>query len=184
MRRLFGPATALLLAAVVLAGCGGSGGGSSGLGVIDWPGDVADVGAQPGQTAPNFRLEAIDGDTIELASMTGEPMFLNFFASWCVNCREEMEAFEAVSQTGIPVIGIDFQESEDTVRDLVDETGVTFPVALDSVGKVSREYRATSLPVTLLLDAQGRVVEYIRGPVDEQRLEELIATISDGGQAA
>ncbi len=162
----------------VLAACGGSGTGDPAFGIIDYPDSPGDVGAQPGKFAPNFRLELAGGGELTLEEELGTPILLNFFASWCTNCREEMEALDAVAGDQVKVIGIDFQEGEDTVLALADETGATFPMALDRKGKVSREYRATSLPVTLLLGADGRVLEYIRGPVHGEELDALLASIA------
>ncbi len=172
----------MLMVSLVLASCGGSSNDPS-FGIVDWPGDAADVGAQPGQMAPNFRLELADGGEVELAEELGTPILLNFFASWCTNCREEMAALDAVAGDDVRVIGIDFQESEDTVLKLAEETGATFPMGLDRNGKVSREYRATSLPVTLLIAADGRVLEHVRGPVDGERLDELVALAYASGES-
>jgi peroxiredoxin len=174
----------LALAAVaLLSACGGSGSDPE-FGIIDYPQAPGVIGAQPGEYAPNFRLETASGGEIELTSELGTPMLLNFFASWCTNCREEMAALDAVAGNEVKVIGVDYQEGAEKVLALAEETGATFPMALDRNGKVSREYRATSLPVTLLIGADGQVLEYIRGPVDEAMLAELLASLPGaGGQA-
>lgn len=182
-RRFRGIAAALVAMLVVLAGCGGSGGGKPTFGLIDYPDSPGEVGAQPGKFAPNFRLELAEGGELVLADELGTPILLNFFASWCTNCKEEMSALDAVAGDHVKVIGVDFQEGADTVIGLAEETGATFPMALDSNGKVSREYRATSLPVTLLLREDGKVLEYIRGPVDDAGLSELLAGLSEAEPA-
>lgn len=169
---------AVVLMLTVLAGCGGSGDNNPTFGLIDYPDSPGDVGAQPGKFAPNFRLELAGGGELVLDEELGKPILLNFFASWCTNCREEMEALDAVAGDDVKVLGIDFQEGEDTVLGLAEETGASFPMALDRNGKVSREYRATSLPVTLLIGADGQVLEYIRGPVHGGDLDEMLAIVA------
>jgi peroxiredoxin len=169
-------ALAAVMAVVLLAACDGTGSDPS-FGMIDYPEDPGNVGAQPGQHAPNFRLETAGGGEVVLAGELGTPIRLNFFASWCTNCRQEMKAFDEVAGENVRVIGIDYQEAEGTVLKLADETGATFPMGLDRSGKVSREYRATSLPVTLLIDEDGVVLEYFRGPVDEEQLAELLSPL-------
>lgn len=170
-----------LLLVIALSGCLGSRSDAPGLGVIDHPEISREVSAQPGGIAPNFRLELAGGGELVLSDELGMPILLNFFASWCTNCREEMEALDAIAGDDVKVIGIDFQEGEDTVLTLAEETGATFPMALDRHGKVSREYRATSLPVTLLIGPDGEVLEYIRGPVDEVQLEDLLTQFAGTG---
>ncbi|MCC6945741.1 MAG: TlpA family protein disulfide reductase [Thermomicrobiales bacterium] len=167
----------LALLVALLAACGGGGGGDPAFGLIDYPDSPGEVSAQPGDFAPNFRLELSDGGEIVFADELGTPILLNFFASWCTNCKEEMTALDAIDGQGVKVIGIDFQEGADKVLALAEETGATFPMALDLNGKVSREYRATSLPVTLVIGADGRVLDYIRGPVDEAMLAEILESL-------
>lgn len=180
MRKRATLCTIVLLTAVVLAGCGGGDGPADGLGLIEWPEAAGvDTGPEIGQRAPNFRLESPAGQPIELASYAGRPVLINFFASWCANCREEMQALEAASREGVAVIGVDYRESAETVTRLVAETGVTFPVGLDRDTEVSRQgYRVTNLPVTVVIDREGIIREIVRGPVDEARIAELVAGLT------
>ena len=164
----------LAILAIALGACGGGDTSEPGLGLVDWPDDPDRVGAEPGQRAPNFRLEDATGGEMLLSDEIGMPILLNFFASWCTNCREEMAALDAVAGDDVKVIGVNLRESAETVNALSDETGATFPMALDRKGTVSREYRATSLPVTVVIDVDGTVLEYIRGPVDEDSLADLL----------
>ncbi len=169
----------LMTLLVVLAACGGPGSKEPGFGLIDYPDSPGEISAQPGDFAPNFRLELAGGGEIELAEEFGTPILLNFFASWCTNCREEMAALEAVDGQDVQVIGVNFQENDEKVLALAEETGASFAMALDRNGKVSREYRATSLPVTLVIGADGQVIEYIKGPVDEAMLADILAGLAN-----
>ena len=168
-----------LVMLLILGACGGSSSEPS-FGTIDWPDDPSSVSAEPGSRAPNFHLETSTGSELTLSDEMGQPILLNFFASWCLNCREEMAALDTFDGDEVKVIGINLRESEGTVNQLADETGASFAMSLDRNGEVSREYRATSLPVTLLLDEDGTVIEYIRGPVDEEQIEELLGLVGSG----
>ena len=169
-RRSFLLAPAFVL---TLAGCGGDDGGESGYGVIDWP-DGTDNGAAPGEQATNFRLETPDGTDLVLADQIGAPMVVNFLASWCPNCMEEMEALEAVHLQGVPVIGVNLRESADTVTKIKTDSGATFPIGLDTTGKVTRAFKIINLPGTVVLRADGTIETVIRGPITEESLLEAV----------
>lgn len=169
-----------MVAAVVLAACGGgSDDGDSGYGLTDWP-EGGKTGAAPGDLAPNFRLEAPDGSTIELASFTGQPIVLNFLATWCANCMEEMEALQQVHAQGVTVVGVNLRESSGTVSKLIRDSGATFPIALDRDGKVTRGFKVINLPGTVVLTADGTVSTVIRGPITVDSLLDAVNTARGG----
>jgi peroxiredoxin len=176
-RRLF--ATGLMAFTVVLAMTGCGGGTSASVGLIDWPDSVAEVGPAIGMRAPNFSLPTADGETLTLAEQTGAPLVLNFFASWCTSCREEMALFEQASRDGSTILGVNLREKPEVVQALATETGATFPLALDRSGEVTRAYRVTNLPATFLLDEEARVITIVRGPLDEEGLTTLLAMAYD-----
>jgi peroxiredoxin len=119
-------------------------------------------------------LERVTGETVALADYLGQPVLLNFFASWCANCREEMAALDAASKQEVTVIGVNLRESRETVTRLAAETGASFPLLLDRKGAVTRAYRVSNLPVTFAIDASGTVRDIVLGPVDADRLDALI----------
>ncbi|CAN5607503.1 hypothetical protein BH09CHL1_BH09CHL1_02330 [soil metagenome] len=155
-----------VVAAVLLAACGGgsSDESDSGFGLTDWP-EGGKTGAAPGDLAPNFRLEAPDGSTIELASYTSQPIVVNFLATWCANCMEEMDALQEVHAQGVTVVGVNLRESSDTVTKLIADSQATFPIALDRDGKVTRAFKVINLPGTVVLSPDGTVSTVIRGPI-------------------
>lgn len=170
-----------LLAIVALAGCSWGGSEGSSQGLIKWSATAtAAEGPGVGQRAPNFRLKTSSGAEIELASLAGRPIVVNFFATWCTNCREEMATLQGASMSSAPVsvVGVDLRESASAVSKLAADAGVTYPLALDADGSVTRAYRATSLPVTYVLDGAGIVREIVRGPIDAGKLASAIAAAS------
>jgi peroxiredoxin len=170
-----------IVAAVLLAACGGGSSDSndSGFGLTDWP-EGGKTGAAPGDLAPNFRLEAPDGTTIELASYTGQPIVVNFLATWCANCMEEMDALRQVHAQGVTVVGVNLRESAETVTKLVADSQATFPIALDRDGKVTRAYKVVNLPGTAVLKPDGTVSTVIRGPITVDSLLDAVNAARGG----
>ncbi|GIW04864.1 MAG: hypothetical protein KatS3mg059_1484 [Thermomicrobiales bacterium] len=167
-----------LVLTLLLAGCAGSGAGQPEYGVVPWPDSGTQAEPRPGQRAPNFRLESLSGAPVTLAEFLGRPVLLNFFASWCANCREEMAVLDTASQQNVVVIGVNLRESNEAVSRLATETGASFPLLLDRQGTVTRAYRVSNLPATFAIDASGTVRDVVLGPVDAERLAALIHAAS------
>jgi DsbE subfamily thiol:disulfide oxidoreductase len=135
-----------------------------------------------GNPAPDFRLATPDGSSLALSELRGKVVVLNFWATWCVPCRDEMPALENVFQKhgsrGLVVVGIDVQESADKVLAFLPEVGVSFPILLDSDTRLATRYRATGLPATFIVDRRGVVRDIRLGPYTEEmlmpRLEPLL----------
>jgi peroxiredoxin len=175
-RRSFLMAPAFMLA---LTACGGDDGDESGFGVIDWP-DGAGNGAAPGERATNFRLETPEGTDLVLSEQVGEPLVVNFLASWCANCMEEMAALQAVNDQGVRVIGVNLRESADTVTKIKTDSNSSFPIGLDTTGRVTRAFKIVSLPGTVVLRADGTIETVIRGPITEASLLEAVNAAGAG----
>jgi peroxiredoxin len=170
----------LAIALPLLAACGGSDDGKdSSFGLTGWP-DGQKTGAEPGSIAPNFSLESASGDTVTLAGFTGKPVVVNFLATWCANCMEEMAALQAVSASGVQVIGVNLRESRETMQGLIASSGATFPIALDQTGKVTRAFKIVNLPGTVVLKPDGTISTVIRGPIDQQTLLEAVRDAGGG----
>jgi peroxiredoxin len=112
--------------------------------------------------APTFALPDLEGNTLRFGSLRGKLVFLNFFATWCGPCREEMPAMErlhrAHRERGLTVLAVDVRESAKTVRDFVRELKLTFPVVLDDDATLSLKYGVRALPVSFLINRDGFIV--------------------------
>jgi cytochrome c biogenesis protein CcmG, thiol:disulfide interchange protein DsbE len=117
---------------------------------------------------PELKGRAVDGGEISLASLQGKLVLLNFWATWCLECRPEMPALERVhrefSAQGLAVIGINAREGAAAVREYAKELGLTFPLILDSSGKINSTYGVIGLPTTFLIGRDGRAVALAIGP--------------------
>lgn len=134
-----------------------------------------------GSPAPDFTLETPDGETVSLSDYHGQPVVLNFWATWCAPCREEMpllqETYEAHQEDGLVVIGVNVRENPETIERFLDEVGVDFPVLLDPDAEVVNRYLVTSLPLTFFIDRNGNVRTLVVGGMSKTILDERLATI-------
>jgi thiol-disulfide isomerase/thioredoxin len=132
-----------------------------------------------GTTAPAFQLPDLRSParTVDLAQFAGRPVVLNFWASWCVPCRTEMPALEAVQRRlgdGVAFLGVNHQDSRTAALQLVDDTGVTYPSGMDPEGQVARAYELVGLPATVLITPDGDLVATRLGAVDADELDLMI----------
>jgi peroxiredoxin len=129
-----------------------------------------------GFTAPDFTLNLLDGGSVTLSDLRGQPVVVNFWATWCLPCREEMPAIENIYQSyrdlGLTVIGLNLtsQDSEKEVAAFVEELNLTFPIALDRDGSVSDRYRLMGLPTTFFINKDGVIVSVVVGGPMSQTL--------------
>ncbi len=119
-------------------------------------------GTDPGAIAPGFTAPGYGGAPLSLAEFRGHPVVLNFWASWCPPCREEMPALEAAYRKyqaqGVVVIGIDgATDTWSASRTFLSVRGVTYPVARDDRGQIGQSYHVTALPTTYFIRADGRI---------------------------
>jgi cytochrome c biogenesis protein CcmG, thiol:disulfide interchange protein DsbE len=166
MRRMHIAVLLVLLAtAIVGAGCS-----EAGLG-----GDSAEPLEQGGRTrAPAVSLPALDGGKqITLASHLGRPVVLNFWASWCEPCTREMPTLiEFAKDTpGLDVVGLAVSDRPADSRRFAEEVGITFDLGIDREGEVAREFGVTGLPVTVIVDPEGRIADTFFGEISRAQLD-------------
>jgi cytochrome c biogenesis protein CcmG, thiol:disulfide interchange protein DsbE len=127
----------------------------------------------------DFTLPSPGGGAIHLADFRGKAVVLNFWASWCVPCAEEMPALEAFYQLhkgqDVVVIGVDVGETADTAAAFALQHGVTFPIVLDQDAAVADRYGLRGLPMTLVIDRMGLIRWSHLGQVVPAMLEEQLA---------
>ncbi len=153
MNRVFGRGLAILLL-VWLTGC-------------------QPVAAPPvPETAHSFTLSTLNGAELSLTHLRGRWVLVNFWATWCAPCREEMAYLQRLADENpddLVVLGVNMRESPATVGDFVAETGVTFPILLHPDDATLLAYDVRALPLTALIAPDGSLQERIVGPLDPDR---------------
>lgn len=128
--------------------------------------------------APDFTLKKLGGGTITLSEFKGKkPVVVDFWASWCPNCRRDMpnlNRFYEKYKDKIEVIGVNLQESESTVRNFITLLGISFPVALDPYGQASRVFGIQYTNTHFLIDKEGNLARTIPGDIRETDVVSLI----------
>jgi thiol-disulfide isomerase/thioredoxin len=127
----------------------------------DAPLEADTAAPQEGQPAPDFTLRTLDGGEIRLGDLRGKIVVLNFWATWCGPCREEMPLLEqAMSERGpdgLVIVAINVQESEAQVRPFVQRLNLTYPIGMDRNGCLARRYRVRSYPTTYFISRDGAI---------------------------
>lgn len=157
------------------------GGGLESITAMTRPAPQAVATADVGQPAPGLKLPLVGGGEQDLATYRGRPVILNFWATWCDPCRAEMPVFERAQQKyrdrGLVVLGVDFQERDPEIVAFLSEVGVTFPSLVDRTGEVTRQWRATGLPTTFLIDRQGIIRDVRVGAFTDEMLESRLTKL-------
>ncbi len=131
------------------------------------------------QMAPDFSLKALDGKEYTLSALKGKVVLLDFWATWCPPCREEIPIIEKLHREfkdkGLVVLGIN-DEDRATVEEFVKEKKITFPILMDREGKVAQSYKVEAIPRVILINKEGKIVKDITGYYEgnEKILKEAI----------
>lgn len=140
-------------------------------------------GTQVGDLAPDFQLLTLDQEPVSLGDLRGNPVVLNFWASWCPPCVSEMpflqEIHEEYSEEGLMLLAINVRESQSKVEEFVQSKNLSFPVLLDTEGEVSQQYSIRYLPTTFFIDGDGIIQEKKIGPfISKAEIERELGKIT------
>ncbi len=136
-----------------------------------------------GQPAPAFVLPGLDGKLYRLEDYRGKRVILNFWASWCVPCREEMPlldaAYKRLAQSGMVVIAVNQREDASTARQYAERLSLSFPIVLDSDLTASLAYEAFALPMTYFIDAEGIIRGRNLGALTADSLQQYLDLLTE-----
>ena len=144
---------------------------------------VQNAAAQPdaGHPAPDFVIHLPDGSSTSLTAYRGQPVVINFWATWCPPCREEMpelaRAYERYREQGLVVLAINDAEAHDQVAAFLQESNLNLPMIIDPQGEVMRAYKTNALPSTFFIDRRGIVQVRWIGVLTPDILEQHLRTI-------
>ena len=139
------------------------------------------VGISIGKTAPDFELKDLSEKSVKLSDFRGKNVVLNFWASWCPPCREEMPEFQRIhneNQGNLVVVGVNLQESKENAESFVKKLSITFPILLDPNAQVKDLYNVFTQPVTYFIDKDGKIVDKKFGPLTSEEINEKIAKMN------
>lgn len=173
-----------LFAALVLLGAFGYAGKTAGHTEASNLRTNEKVGIQKGNLAPEITLKNLQGKTVQLSDYRGKTVLINFWATWCANCKEEMGAIEKYYQDhhseGIVILSVNdttAEKNRQAVEKFMSYEKLTFPVVLDSHGKASGKYRVGGLPTSFFIGPKGKIQAENVGPLTYKSIAKVVSRI-------
>ncbi|GAW92532.1 TlpA family protein disulfide reductase [Calderihabitans maritimus] len=135
-----------------------------------------------GEQAPDFTLTTLDGKKVSLSDYRGKKVLLNFWASWCPPCRAEMPDIQSYheahsGEVAVLAVNIMYRETEEKIRDFLEEGHYTFTVLLDKNYDVQNTYKVRGVPTSYFIDSKGIIRYYKLGPLTEEEIKRWMETM-------
>ncbi|PZE21982.1 redoxin domain-containing protein [Paenibacillus xerothermodurans] len=135
-----------------------------------------------GSKAPDFTLVGSDGRQHKLSDYKGKTVMVNFWGTWCPPCKQEMPAiqsqFEKHNPDNVAFLGVNIGESPITVQNFMQQHKLTFPILFDDNQETRQRYGVMNYPTTFFIDAEGNIARIWVGEMNEDFIEQTIASIS------
>lgn len=158
-----------------------SGGFDDGVTSIELSGDLAADPPMAGKAPAGFSGLGYDGAPISLSDYAGEPMWLNFGASWCQDCRIEAADLEATYEKfkgdGLVVLGVFISEPASDIAGYVQRAGLTFPIVVDENTKIAGAYRIMGIPTHVFIGRDGLVQQVLIGALSKDEMEAAVTAL-------
>jgi cytochrome c biogenesis protein CcmG/thiol:disulfide interchange protein DsbE len=144
------------------------------------------IGGSPlvDKPAPPIELTDVDGNAVSLADYAGRPVIVNFWASWCVPCREEFPIFvegrEAYAEQGLEILGVIYKDSAASARAFAVDQGAEWPLLEDPGQEVYDAYIGTGVPISVFIDGEGIVRSVSYGPLSDAGFADQVGLILPG----
>jgi len=131
--------------------------------------------------APDFSLTTFSGEEFHLSQYRGRVVVVNFWASWCIPCRDEAPILQGLwdryREQDVVLVGVAYLDTEQGSRDFIEEFGITYPNGHDAGTRISDAYHITGVPETFVIDQNGEVAFFIPAPIVEGQLDEIIQAL-------
>ncbi|MDN4594938.1 redoxin family protein [Polycladomyces subterraneus] len=141
------------------------------------------MGLKKGDSAPVFALQTLDGQTMDLAKRNGKPALINFWATWCPPCREEMPVLQSMykrygKHVDFFMVNLTTEETNvERVSQFLQQHKLTFPVLKDETGEVAETYSILAIPTTYIVDANGVIVWSKTGAVTKKEVTDVLDSL-------
>ncbi|GGJ95272.1 thiol:disulfide interchange protein tlpA [Lentibacillus kapialis] len=136
------------------------------------------VGLETGQIAPDFELQKLNGEKVSLSDYRGERVILNFWATWCPPCREEIPDFQKLyDNKDVVILAVnmtDTEQSDEDVNQFVKNYEMTFPVLMDVNGDIASKYQVRAYPTSYMIDSEGHIQFMAMGAMDYELMEKRL----------
>ena len=158
--------------------------------LITRPASPAVIGGHPlvGKPAPDITLRDLDGHDVRLADYRGRPVIVNFWASWCIPCREEFPLLKAARERyaddGLEIVGVVFDDDVEAARAYMARAGASWPALDDPLGAAAAAYIVNAPPLSFFIDPDGVVRSIAYGPPSSGSIDDRIAAILPRSTAA
>ena len=134
------------------------------------------------KVAQDFTLTTLQGEQVSLSDYKGKIVILNFWATWCGPCKEEMPHMQKFHEKNpdVAMLAVNLTSMDlgiDVVKQFVHDSGLTFPILLDEADVVGKQYNIITIPTSYMIDRGGRIFREVVGPMDERMMEELISDL-------
>ncbi|MGX9133398.1 peroxiredoxin family protein [Rummeliibacillus sp. JY-2-4R] len=137
------------------------------------------------QLAPDFKLKTLDGKEVKLSDYRGKKVILNFWATWCPPCKEEIPHMEdyykkQAKDDNVEILAVNLTKADkdkNYIADFAKSYDITYPILLDEEGKQQEQYEIVTIPTTYLIDSTGKIQKKIVGPMDQKMMEKSITTL-------
>jgi peroxiredoxin len=144
----------------------------------DAPGPLTSGGPIVGREAPDFALRNAEGEIVRLGDLRGKVVFVNFWATWCGPCKEELpdiqKLYDEKRAEGLEVLAVNYQDNAEDARAFFTDLGIDLPMLLDSNGAVYDQYRLQGLPDSFFIDRDGNLAAVHYGFLNEDKMRQRL----------